>query len=136
MEILAQVEGRVDEGDRAALAAGLALADGTACLPAGLEPHPARHSDPSYKFLCRYPIITVVPPVWQEVFLIFLFILPKTAFVKGEDEMAASLCAMAVVAFNGAKTYYEEKHDKATFVKNIISDNILPRTGPGRCPPR
>lgn len=32
---------------------------------------------------------------------------------------------MAVVAFNGAKTYYEEKHDKATFVKNIISDNIL-----------
>ena len=47
------------------------------------------------------------------------------AFVKGEDEIATSLCAMAVVAFNGAKTYYEEKHDKATFVKNIISDNIL-----------
>ena len=47
------------------------------------------------------------------------------AFVKGEDELAASLCAIAVVAFNGAKTYYEEKHDKATFVKNIISDNIL-----------
>lgn len=35
------------------------------------------------------------------------------------------LCAMATVALNGAKTYYEEKHDKATFVKNIISDNIL-----------
>ena len=47
------------------------------------------------------------------------------AFVKGEDEMASTLCAMAVVAFNGAKTYYEEKHDKATFVKNIISDNVL-----------
>lgn len=47
------------------------------------------------------------------------------AFVKGEDEVAASLCAMAVVTFNGAKAYYEEKHDKATFVKNIISDNIL-----------
>ena len=47
------------------------------------------------------------------------------AFVKGEDELAGALCAMAVVAFNGAKTYYEEKHDKATFVKNIISDNIL-----------
>ena len=26
---------------------------------------------------------------------------------------------------NGAKAYYEEKHDKATFVKSIISDNIL-----------
>ena len=47
------------------------------------------------------------------------------AFVMGDDDIAASLCGMAVVAFNGAKTYYEEKHDKATFVKNIISDNIL-----------
>lgn len=56
------------------------------------------------------------------------------------------LCAMATVALNGAKTYYEEKHDKATFVKNIISDNILLGTSmsaprsctlslrrPGRC---
>ena len=33
------------------------------------------------------------------------------AFVKGEDEVAESLCAMAVVAFNEAKTYYEEKQD-------------------------
>ena len=47
------------------------------------------------------------------------------AFVQGEDETAAALCSMAVVAFNGAKAYYEEKHDKATFVKKIISDNIL-----------
>jgi len=47
------------------------------------------------------------------------------AFVQGEDEQAATLCSMAAVAFNGAKSYYEEKHDKATFVKNIISDNIL-----------
>ncbi len=47
------------------------------------------------------------------------------AFVSGEDSVAAALCSVAVVAFNGAKTYYEEKHDKATFVKNIISDNIL-----------
>ena len=38
------------------------------------------------------------------------------------DDVAASLCAMAVVTFNSAKSYYEEKHDKATFVKNIISD--------------
>ena len=32
---------------------------------------------------------------------------------------------MATVALNSAKTYYEEKHDKASFIKNIISDNIL-----------
>ena len=47
-------------------------------------------------------------------------------FVDGDDEAAKSVCLMAHVALNGAKTYYEEKHDKGTFVKNIITDNILP----------
>jgi len=47
------------------------------------------------------------------------------AFVSGEDEVAVSLCSMAAVALGGAKSHYEEKHDKATFVKNIISDNVL-----------
>ena len=47
------------------------------------------------------------------------------AFARGEDEQAALLCSMAAIALNGAKTYYEEKHDKSTFVKNILSDNIL-----------
>ena len=48
-------------------------------------------------------------------------------FAEGDDETrAGSLCVMAYVALNGAKTYYEEKHDKGTFVKNIITDNILP----------
>ena len=43
-------------------------------------------------------------------------------FAEGDDETARSLCVMAYVALNGAKTYYEEKHDKGTFVKNIITD--------------
>ena len=47
------------------------------------------------------------------------------AFAKGEDEQARLVCSLATVALNGAKTYYEEKHDRSTFVKNIISDNIL-----------
>ncbi len=47
-------------------------------------------------------------------------------FVGGEDEIARSLCSMAYVALNSAKTFYEEKHDRGTFVKNIIMDNILP----------
>ena len=46
-------------------------------------------------------------------------------FATGEDSEAGMVCSMAAVALNGAKIYYEEKHDKATFVKNIISDNIL-----------
>ena len=47
-------------------------------------------------------------------------------FVEGCDEMARVSCLMAAVAFNEAKTNYEEKHNKAAFLKNIISDNILP----------
>ena len=46
-------------------------------------------------------------------------------YVSGEDEAAATICSMAAVALNGAKTYFEEKHDKATFVKSILTDNIL-----------
>lgn len=48
------------------------------------------------------------------------------AFVGGEDELAASLCVMASVAFLAAKDFYDEKHDKSTFIKNIILDNVLP----------
>ena len=48
------------------------------------------------------------------------------AFVKGNDQMARSLCIVMGVALNEAKSNYEEKYNKATFVKNIISDNILP----------
>ena len=48
------------------------------------------------------------------------------AFVDGVDPLARSLCSISAVAFNEAKNNYEEKHNKAAFVKNIISDNILP----------
>ena len=49
-----------------------------------------------------------------------------TAFTEGTDALARTVCAVAAVAFNEAKNNYEEKHNKAAFVKNIISDNILP----------
>ena len=47
-------------------------------------------------------------------------------FCSGDDETAKSFCQMAFIALNDAKTFYEEKHDRGTFVKNIIMDNILP----------
>ncbi|MBO5836863.1 MAG: helix-turn-helix domain-containing protein [Oscillospiraceae bacterium] len=47
-------------------------------------------------------------------------------FCAGDDETARSFCALAHVALNNAKVFYEEKHDRGTFVKNIIMDNILP----------
>lgn len=52
--------------------------------------------------------------------------LEYAVFVQGEDELARSICAMAAVSINSIKTLYDEKHDKATFIKNIILDNILP----------
>ena len=47
-------------------------------------------------------------------------------FCGGDDELGRGLCAMAHVALSEAKAFYEEKHDRGTFVKNIIMDNILP----------
>ena len=51
---------------------------------------------------------------------------PYYVFVEGTDELARSVCILAAVALGEAKSGYDEKHDAATFVKNIISDNILP----------
>ena len=47
-------------------------------------------------------------------------------FCTGDDESSRSLCQLAYIALNDAKNFYEEKHDRGTFVKNIIMDNILP----------
>ncbi|MBP3683430.1 MAG: helix-turn-helix domain-containing protein [Oscillospiraceae bacterium] len=47
-------------------------------------------------------------------------------FCTGDDEVAKSFCQVAYIALNDSKTFYEEKHDRGTFVKNIIMDNILP----------
>ena len=47
-------------------------------------------------------------------------------FCSGDDDTARGFCHLAYVALNDAKTFYEEKHDRGTFVKNIIMDNILP----------
>ena len=46
-------------------------------------------------------------------------------FTMGEDEASHTVCSMAGVALNEAKNHYEEKHDRGSFIKNIISDNIL-----------
>jgi len=47
-------------------------------------------------------------------------------FCSGDDELARSFCSLAYISLNDARIFYEEKHDRGTFVKNIIMDNILP----------
>ena len=49
-----------------------------------------------------------------------------SVFAEGEDDLARTICMLAVIAINEAGVYFEENHDKRTFVKNIISENILP----------
>lgn len=51
--------------------------------------------------------------------------LEYAVFCTGDDELAKAYCTMAYIALNDAKSFYEEKHDRGTFVKNIIMDNIL-----------
>ncbi len=53
-------------------------------------------------------------------------LLEYAVFCSGDDELGRIYCNMAHIALNDAKIFYEEKHDRATFVKNIIMDNILP----------
>lgn len=52
--------------------------------------------------------------------------LEYAAFVEGTDREALDLCSLVVVALYGIKQYYDEKYDKATFIKNILLDNVLP----------
>ncbi|MDY3281356.1 PucR family transcriptional regulator [Dysosmobacter sp.] len=47
------------------------------------------------------------------------------AFAFGDNEISRTVCSLASVALNAAKTYYEEKHDRGSFIKDIISDNIM-----------
>ncbi len=53
-------------------------------------------------------------------------LLEYAVFCSGDDEQAKVYCSMAYICLNDAKVFYEEKHDRGTFVKNIIMDNILP----------
>ena len=48
------------------------------------------------------------------------------AYVDGSDTVAKTVCSISAVAFDEALSNYEEKHNRAAFIKNIISDNILP----------
>ncbi len=62
--------------------------------------------------------------------------LEYAVFVQGEDELARSICSLVAVSINNIKTLYDEKHDKATFVKNIIwiiSSRAISTSNPASC---
>ena len=47
-------------------------------------------------------------------------------FVDGEDKAAENLALLLSITLGNIKVLYDEKHDKSSFIKNIILDNILP----------
>ena len=47
-------------------------------------------------------------------------------FVEGADEAAAQFCNILSISLSNIKQYYDERNDRANFVKNVILDNILP----------
>jgi len=47
-------------------------------------------------------------------------------FTDGEDETSKMVCIMASIAIGEAGLYFDENHDKRSFVKTILSENILP----------
>ena len=47
-------------------------------------------------------------------------------FVEGEDKTADKLSMILSISLLNIKNLYDDKHDKSSFIKNIILDNILP----------
>ena len=47
-------------------------------------------------------------------------------FVEGEDIGAERLASLLCISLGNIKALYDEKYDKASFIKNVILDNILP----------
>ncbi len=47
-------------------------------------------------------------------------------FVEGDDAQAAKYAALLKVSMTSIKQFYDEKNDRANFIKNVIMDNILP----------
>ena len=47
-------------------------------------------------------------------------------FVEGDDPLAEKYTSILAVSLSGVKQFYDEKYDRANFIKNVMLDNILP----------
>ena len=48
------------------------------------------------------------------------------AFCEGEDQLSETTVGIMSVSLIQVKQFYDEKYDKISFIKNILSDNIMP----------
>ncbi len=49
-----------------------------------------------------------------------------TVFVQGEDDLAMQLVSVVAVSVANIKQLYDDKYDRSNFIKNVVTDNILP----------
>ena len=47
-------------------------------------------------------------------------------FVEGADKSAEQAAAILAISIGNMKSLYDQKYDKASFIKNVMLDNILP----------
>ena len=47
-------------------------------------------------------------------------------YIEGEDDFAKKMAGVVAISFEGLKELYDEKYDRANFIKNVVLDNILP----------
>ena len=47
-------------------------------------------------------------------------------FIESSDPSAASHCEIIAIALSNLKQYYDEKYDRGNFIKNVMTNNILP----------
>lgn len=105
---------------------GVIDADGTVVSCSTTDEHGSKHPELARAISAAGDDVVCVEGVTAKALFSFGNRFDYAVYVEGTDAAAKSICLMAHVALNSAKIYYEEKHDKSTFVKNIITDNILP----------
>ena len=49
-----------------------------------------------------------------------------TVFIEGEDPLADKFSLVLAISLSNIKSYHDDKYDKNSFIKNLITDNILP----------
>ena len=51
---------------------------------------------------------------------------PIFVFVEGDDSISSSLSSALAITLGEIKTNYDNSHDKSSFIRSVILDNILP----------
>ncbi|MBP0979677.1 MAG: helix-turn-helix domain-containing protein [Oscillospiraceae bacterium] len=84
----------------------------------------------------KYDYLNIDPTEGSQVFIIDGYTykttisedhrLLYTTFIEGTDDLAEKYASLFSIAINNVNKYYDEKYDRANFIKNVILENILP----------